>query len=284
MKDSFQLQPWWINAVTPLVLIELAEGEQAFLPADRIPVPSLERSHLTLAHRAFRFKKQIVRVWFISPVGQATNDIAYRLRIHLTRLHCLRESLAPVLRMVLNSRLTIDRGTTESHRFQDYLDGALTYLERDKTYGVEQAPMLSAAYAAERLASAQERLDLLTALQAIRPALHRQVARVLAKNETVIPTDPKIRRALTGQQEERLSEALRDAFTLSGLRQLLEFKLQRKLDDIALGSDLKEIVFDLIQTSEREGWTRDLVRAAREQNPGNDRLLAVATELNGASG
>jgi Effector-associated domain 1 len=278
LNDAFQIQSWWITSVTPLILVELEETETAVPPGELIALPALEQNRVSLSHQALHFANQVARVWFISRDQGAAPDVAYRLRIHLTRLHSLRESLAPVLRMVLDSRLTVTRNTEPSDRFQQYLDTALSFLERDKSYGFEQAPLLAAAYAAEQSASAQERLDLLTALQSIRPALRRQVARVLA-NENAVPALVTSPGELTGEQEQRLSDALRDAFTLPDLRQLLKFKLQRNLDDVALGSDLTEIVFNLIQTAERQGWTRALIVAAREANPGNAKLLAVSTEL-----
>ena len=84
---------------------------------------------------------------------------------------------------------------------------------------------------------------------------------------------------LNGEQLERLSDALRDAFTVQRLREMLKFKLGKRLDDYSLGSDYKEIVFELITAAEAEGWTAELLVAARQSNPGNARLQAVAEEV-----
>lgn len=84
---------------------------------------------------------------------------------------------------------------------------------------------------------------------------------------------------LNGEQLERLSAALRDAFSLQRLREMLKFKLGARLDDISLGSDYKEIVFDVMVAAEAEGWTAELLVAARQSNPGNAALQAFAQDF-----
>ncbi|MGE5101753.1 MAG: effector-associated domain EAD1-containing protein, partial [Deltaproteobacteria bacterium] len=85
---------------------------------------------------------------------------------------------------------------------------------------------------------------------------------------------------LLGRQVEALKKALLDAFpSQARLRQMLRCKLDKHLDAIALGDDLSEIAFKVIETSEAEGWTSLLVGAARESNPGNESLLLVAQQL-----
>ena len=84
---------------------------------------------------------------------------------------------------------------------------------------------------------------------------------------------------LKGAQLERLSEALRRAFPVQRLREMMTFKLDKRLDDYALGGDYKEIVFELIMAAEAEGWTAELIQAARESNPGNAPLQALAQDV-----
>lgn len=84
--------------------------------------------------------------------------------------------------------------------------------------------------------------------------------------------------SLSGQQFQQLSEALRSAFTRSTLAMMLRFRLEKNLDDISLGGSMQEIVFELIETAEREGWTEQLILAARYSNPGNPQLLALTQE------
>ena len=89
--------------------------------------------------------------------------------------------------------------------------------------------------------------------------------------------------ALTGAQYRRLSEALRSAFTLAGLDRLLLFSLDIRREDIALGSDLQEIAFRVIQTAESEAWTLRLLTAARDARPAHPVLAELASELGLAS-
>lgn len=89
--------------------------------------------------------------------------------------------------------------------------------------------------------------------------------------------------ALSGEKLERLSTALRDAFTVQRLREMLRFKLDKRLDDYSLGGDYKEIAFELIVAAEAEGWTAELLVAARQSNPGSAALQAMAQDLDLAS-
>ena len=84
---------------------------------------------------------------------------------------------------------------------------------------------------------------------------------------------------LNGEKLERLSDAIRDAFSVQRLREMLKFKLSKRLDDISLGSDYKEIVFELITQAESEGWTAELVVGARQSVPGNALMQAFAEEV-----
>ncbi len=90
---------------------------------------------------------------------------------------------------------------------------------------------------------------------------------------------------LTGTQYDRLSKALRSAFpTLAGLTMMVRFKLDRNLAEISLGQSLNEVVFQLIQSGEAEGWTAELLAGAREANPGNPQLLEFAQEKGMSAG
>jgi hypothetical protein len=89
---------------------------------------------------------------------------------------------------------------------------------------------------------------------------------------------------ITGPQLEQFSEVLRKAFTPAELRRLLEYRLERSLDDLSLAPDYRQIVFDVIGASRRQGWTDRLLLAAREENPGNALLLAFAQQFGLAPG
>ncbi|MBD2341518.1 CHAT domain-containing protein [Calothrix sp. FACHB-156] len=83
--------------------------------------------------------------------------------------------------------------------------------------------------------------------------------------------------SLTGQQRKQLQEALIDAFlNTSSLEQMLAFELDKNLRAIVGEGSLQDVVFKLIQTANAEGWVKDLLRGARNSNPGNQKLRAIA--------
>ncbi|KST68245.1 AAA-like domain-containing protein [Mastigocoleus testarum] len=85
---------------------------------------------------------------------------------------------------------------------------------------------------------------------------------------------------ISGKALEKLKDALIDAFPdKASLEQMLLFELDKNLDAIAGGHNLEGIVFNLIKVSKSENWIEKLIFAARESNPGNSGLKAIAEEL-----
>jgi S1-C subfamily serine protease len=85
--------------------------------------------------------------------------------------------------------------------------------------------------------------------------------------------------ALTGQQLRALRNALVEAFNPTSFEQMLRFELDKKVENIAGSGPLNTVAFRVIDAAEMEGWTFDLVRAARIANPGNANLHQVADML-----
>jgi hypothetical protein len=85
---------------------------------------------------------------------------------------------------------------------------------------------------------------------------------------------------LTSQQRKKLRDALISAFPeKSLLEQLLDFELDKKLNQITQDSNLQTVVYQLIQRAQAEEWLIDLILAARKENPKNSQLEAIALEL-----
>jgi hypothetical protein len=85
---------------------------------------------------------------------------------------------------------------------------------------------------------------------------------------------------LSGQQRKKLIDALIDAFpTKSSLEQMLSLGLDKNLDVVAEGGNLKVVVFNLVKVAESQGWIDQLIDAACKENPGNQLLRTIATEL-----
>ena len=69
-------------------------------------------------------------------------------------------------------------------------------------------------------------------------------------------------------------------FVLPEFDEMLKSRLDRNLVVLAnVGSSFPDVVFQTISSAEREGWTLELVQAAREARPGNAALAGVASEL-----
>lgn len=85
---------------------------------------------------------------------------------------------------------------------------------------------------------------------------------------------------LSGQQRKKLQNALINAFpTHISLERMLLHELDKNLREIAREGSLQDIVFQLIQAANSQGWVEHLVRAAHDENPGNQLLNAIFEEL-----
>lgn len=74
---------------------------------------------------------------------------------------------------------------------------------------------------------------------------------------------------------EETCRAFLDGYNKNSLKQMLRFRLDRDLEDIVSDGPLKNIVFDLLDIADQEGWDADLVREGYRANPGNEALLRV---------
>ena len=85
---------------------------------------------------------------------------------------------------------------------------------------------------------------------------------------------------LNGQQESFLEQALIDAFpTKDELRRMLQYRLSRNLEAIAMGDSLSIIAFKLIQAAKAQGWLHTLIARAREENPTNPTLVSFCQQI-----
>ena len=101
-----------------------------------------------------------------------------------------------------------------------------------------------------------------------------EVTRLLTEVHLQLRAQP-----LTGPQYRVLQEALLSAFSTNELRTMLKFRLDWDLNQIAGGSNDREIVSNLIRWADSRGETISLLLAARQENPGNPQLARVAGEL-----
>jgi len=85
--------------------------------------------------------------------------------------------------------------------------------------------------------------------------------------------------SLTGEQFGRLQRALLESFSENGLRILTRIELEIAYDAIVGHGDLTFQIFSLISWAERNDRIVDLIRGARSQNPGNQRLREFAESM-----
>ncbi len=86
--------------------------------------------------------------------------------------------------------------------------------------------------------------------------------------------------AMRGDQWEKLSDALRDAFRRPNrFEEFVTYRFSKNLYDITIADDLKELAYDLISEADRQGWLKTLILGALQSNPGNKKLIAFSQEF-----
>jgi hypothetical protein len=86
-------------------------------------------------------------------------------------------------------------------------------------------------------------------------------------------------RNLRGAEKESLWRILLKGHSLKSLTRMLAFKLEVDLGEITSPGPLQDVVFELIEVSEMEGWTYKLILAAREARPDDPDLIAFAQRV-----
>jgi V8-like Glu-specific endopeptidase len=86
--------------------------------------------------------------------------------------------------------------------------------------------------------------------------------------------------ALPGEQHEKLSEALQDAFRDEDrFEQFVRYRFDKNLYKIVIANNLEQLAFKLIDRADAEGWVRNLILGARQSNPGNQQLIEFCREF-----
>jgi hypothetical protein len=80
---------------------------------------------------------------------------------------------------------------------------------------------------------------------------------------------------MPGVQFEEVWKAFNTGYTRKSLEQMLRTRLTIELEHIVGDGPVKDMVFDLLGTAEKEGWTVDLIREGYQFNPRNPELAAV---------
>ena len=60
---------------------------------------------------------------------------------------------------------------------------------------------------------------------------------------------------------------------------MMQYRLSKNLEAIAMGDNLSIIAFKVIQAAQAQGWIDALIARAREANPGNPMLAAFCQQI-----
>lgn len=81
---------------------------------------------------------------------------------------------------------------------------------------------------------------------------------------------------IPGHQIKETVDAFLDGYDKDSLRQMLRFRLSKVLGNIVNdGAKLENVVFELVDIADRQGWDTDLVREGYRANPNNEALLRL---------
>lgn len=85
---------------------------------------------------------------------------------------------------------------------------------------------------------------------------------------------------LNGPQQGKLHQVLKSAFDPNTFAEMLLYRLDRKVHNIApINANFETTLFAVIDRANMEGWLGDLVVKAREANPKNPQLLAFTYQF-----
>ena len=159
---------WYVAAGRPICFVEYLPGEVSALPALCRPVDVDGLPNIQLAHtKIWRHHGEAV-VWFIGHTRQSEPVAIRSLRLNLARLHTERECLRIILRHLSQGRLKVVPGHEASEHLQMYLNKSFKIFARHRRYGLEQSPILEAAYGYDDIVHADEQTLLLERLKEAR--------------------------------------------------------------------------------------------------------------------
>jgi len=100
---------------------------------------------------------------------------------------------------------------------------------------------------------------------------------------TELPKLPEVQpnRSLSGRQLGLLHAAMMSVLEIEGLRRFLRFNLEKNLDELSAGGKKQDVIFDVRSASEREGWTRKLMRDSLEEFSGQDNYRQLIESIEG---
>jgi hypothetical protein len=166
-----------------MLLCVLEPWDNLSAPGRHIPVPDLESQGVTVHFVALERGGRRVPTWFLSITDAAGTDLLERVFRHFITIHAQRECLKEVLRLVREERIKASRGNEVTDRLQDFFKLAVSWLTRQKRFGITRTSLLDTVYAADALVNVDQRDVVLGLLEEIRPNLLRQLKQTMTDTE-----------------------------------------------------------------------------------------------------
>ena len=137
------LEPWWITAGRPLVLLEHRPMNVLALPPGSEVLEPVSHQDFRLAYLAFPRGRAFIGTWILGSSPPTDVDLLRRLRIHLFRLHSEREALRLVLQQY--ETLGFEPAEDASRKLRRYLEKVDGLFKRGRRYGFQKEVLLDLA-------------------------------------------------------------------------------------------------------------------------------------------
>lgn len=183
-RSDGQLPPvekWWFTAGDPVVLFHYRPASLvAALPPHARTVQIDQGQDFTIANLRLLRDRKPIKVWLLGSDPASDTDRLRRLRIHLFRLHTEREGLKEVLRLIRSGHLTLPPGSSDP--IQEYLDEAISLMERPQRFGLDQAALVDSAKYLFELITPGEKATILTQVKQARRNVVKKVEGITSKS------------------------------------------------------------------------------------------------------
>lgn len=186
LPSDKQVQPSWIQAGNPMILIEYDKSEIVKLPQTVKNIASIEQFGIILSHTIIysRNNKTKIRVWLIGKDTNSKKDAVRNLRLNLLRLNAEQECLKQVLCSFQRERIVIKPFSEATDRLQNYINTAIRNIRQKERYGIPNNEIIEVSNSYEDIINRNERTFLLAQLESIRKNIYRKVELYTAPNQS----------------------------------------------------------------------------------------------------
>lgn len=191
-RELPELQEWWCEAGSPLLIFEYDIGEDVTeLPQFTRYVQSetLTKADIQLSYIQVELNKKRIPIWFLGIPQYSLNlnsTVLRKLRIHLMRFHAERECIKQIFRLVLEQKIKIKRGTPQTELLQEFLLKSTNLLSKESREGIPQSSILDTVKQADEIVDEVNRAELLDLLSNIRRNLFNNVKSFVEKANTPV--------------------------------------------------------------------------------------------------